>query len=79
MGIFWLSIIPLIIIAYMRPISMTSPLRILGILGAIYCLLMLVVLAIVGFIFTNNMSLMLTTGKLEPLVYPGIWDITKPC
>ncbi|MFW9603974.1 MAG: hypothetical protein ACMV0F_03380 [Trichlorobacter sp.] len=63
MGIFWLSVIPLIIIAYYAAYLYDFSFKDLGDSGRYLLLLMLVVLAIVGFIFTNNMSLMLTPGS----------------
>ncbi len=84
MGIFWLAIIPLIIIAYYAAYIYDFSFKDLGDAGRWLLLLILIILFIIGFIFTNNMSMMLVpatwerwftvaSGTLLNLADPTLW------
>lgn len=84
MGLFWLAVIPLLIIAYYLAYIYDFRFKRLGNLAMFVLLTVLVLLLTIGFIFSNNMSMMISPvswsrwfatpgGTLLNLVDPTLW------
>lgn len=58
MGMFWISIIPLLIIGYYGAYLYDFKFKSLGVLGPVIAVIVLVLLLVIGFFFSNNMLLM---------------------
>lgn len=65
MGLFWLAIIPILIIAYYLAYFYDFSFKRLGNLGMFIILLILGLLMVVGFFFTNNMTMMIAPTSWE--------------
>lgn len=63
MGLYWLAVIPLLIIAYYLAYIYDFRFRQLGNLAMFVLLAVLVLLLAIGFIFSNNMTLMITPAS----------------
>lgn len=63
MGLFWLSVIPLLIIAYYLAYFYDFRFQRLGGLAVYAILAVLLLLMVVGFIFTNNMTMMIAPAS----------------
>lgn len=63
MGLFWLAVIPLVIIAYYLAYIYDFRFKKLGNLGLFAVLVVLVLLMMVGFIFSNNMTMMISPAS----------------
>lgn len=63
MGLFWLAIIPILIIAYYLAYFYDFSFKRLGNLAMPVVLLVLTLLLVVGFIFTNNMTMMISPAS----------------
>jgi len=63
MGLFWLAVIPLLIIAYYLAYIYDFSFKKLGNLAMFVLLLVLALLMVVGFIFSNNMTLMISPAS----------------
>lgn len=63
MGMYWLAVIPLVIIAYYLVYIYDFSFKRLGNLAMFSVLIVLVVLMLVGFIFTNNMTMMISPAS----------------
>ena len=58
MGIFWISIVPLLIIGYYGAYLYDFKFKSLGMFGPVIAVVVLVILLVIGFFFSNNMLLM---------------------
>lgn len=65
MGLYWLAVIPVIIIAYYLAYIYDFGFRKLGNLGPFAAIIFLALVMAVGFIFTNNMTMMIS---------PSVWS-----
>jgi len=65
MGLFWLSVIPILIIAYYLAYIYDFSFKRLGNAGMFIMLLVLALLLLVGFFFSNNMSMMIAPVSWE--------------
>ena len=65
MGLFWLSVIPILIIAYYLAYIYDFSFKRLGNAGMFIVLLVLALLLLVGFFFSNNMSMMIAPVSWE--------------
>ena len=63
MGLYWLAVIPILIIAYYLAYIYDFSFKKLGNLAMFVLLVVLVLLLIVGFIFSNNMSMMISPSS----------------
>lgn len=63
MGLFWLAVIPLLIIAYYLAYIYDFSFKKLGNLAMFVLLIVLALLMVVGFIFSNNMTLMISPAS----------------
>lgn len=63
MGLFWLAVIPILIIAYYLAYIYDFNFKRLGGLAVFTVLVVLTLLLVVGFIFTNNMSMMIAPAS----------------
>jgi len=63
MGLFWLAIIPVLIIAYYLAYLYDFSFKRLGNLAMFVVLLVLALLLVVGFLFTNNMTMMISPAS----------------
>jgi hypothetical protein len=63
MGLFWLAVIPLVIIAYYLAYIYDFSFKKLGNLALFAVLVVLVLLMLVGFIFSNNMTIMISPAS----------------
>jgi hypothetical protein len=65
MGLFWLAVIPILIIAYYLAYIYDFSFKRLGNAGMFVILLVLLLLLLVGFVFSNNMSMMIAPSSWE--------------
>lgn len=63
MGLFWLAVIPILIVAYYLAYIHDFNFKKLGNMGTVAILVVLIFLLVVGFIFSNNMTMMISPAS----------------